>query len=708
MAEIIVPDMFLKRIILKNFKSFSGKNVLDFPFAVTAIVGPNGSGKSNIVDALRWALGEQKSKNIRIEQGKDLIFAGNNKETAAGFAEVEVVFDNTNHFFSVDYSEISIARRIDRDGNNNYFLNHQPCRWKDIIELSAQAKLGLKGLSIINQGSVENILRVSPFDLRMMIEENIGLKNLELKKEEAERKIHNTTINLDQVKVREQEIIPHLRFLKRQVKRWEKKDEIEKELKELEKRYFAVLYSRLLSDGKLSEREDVSKDKERIEQAIKRLKQDIDREKKQLDQSNSLSQVDEIRSLTKLVIQLQNQRSELKNKILGEKENKQLVLSQSDFREKLFTLRKRIEALLPISDIKVLKQKIREIKQYLDDILQKKEEKRSHSLSLEEQEELSAIEKQIEEKSKLLDEYQKKAEEKNKMLQRGFRSIEEKRKRIENLLREQQSLEVNQERLSLRLEDLQRRMRERGFDLETIKLFYSQHINSVREDSSQLEHLERRVIYLRREIEAMGEEDPNTIQEYQDVSSRYEFLNKQTEDLEKGISDLRTLRNKLEAQIEQEFNKSLRMINAEFNRYFHSMFRGGTAKLEKIKNTDSLPGIVIKVNVPKTKLRSIEMLSGGEKTLVAISLVFSIINQSHPPLLVVDEIDAALDEENSQRFATILTELSKNTQFIVITHNQLVMKAAQIIYGVTLGENKTSRLLSIQLEEAKNLAKQTT
>ena len=189
--------MFLKRIILKNFKSFSGKTVLDFPCLFTAIVGPNGSGKSNIVDAIRWAFGEQSFKNLRAEKGRDLIFSGKNKNSSAGFAEVELVFDNSKKVFPLEVSELSILRRIDKEDNNSYFLNRQSCRLKDIVEISASAKLGLKGLSIINQGSVGDILKVSAQERRMMLEENLGLKNLETKKEKAKRKLENTLINLD-------------------------------------------------------------------------------------------------------------------------------------------------------------------------------------------------------------------------------------------------------------------------------------------------------------------------------------------------------------------------------------------------------------------------------------------------------------------------------------------------------------------------------
>jgi len=698
--------MFLKRIILKNFKSFSGKNVLDFPSRVTAIVGPNGSGKSNIVDALRWALGEQKSKNIRIEEGKDLIFSGNQTEVAAGFAEVELVFNNNPRVFPLDYSEISIIRRIDREGNNSYFLNHQPCRRKDIMNLSAQAKLGLKGLSIINQGAVGDILRVSPVELRAMIEENIGLRNLELKKEEAERKINNTLLNLNEAQAREQEILPHFRFLKRQVKRWEKREEIERELKELEKKYFAVIYNRLAGEDQKREKEQKKIDT--IKQEIGQLKKEIEKEKLELAQFNSSSPEDSIRSLTNLIIQLQNQRSELESKIERSKSREEIALPRKILRKKLLALRDKLNALLDISDLSTIKQGIRDIRREIDNIVEgKKAIKKAIAAKMLEEEgkKLTALKAEIQKKRELLDQYQKRDQIRNKYFQEKFRIVEEKRKRIESLLREQQELEISQERLQLRLENLRRQVKERGYSLEMIRSFYLRNKNLVEEAGSQFNSLEKRVFYLRREIEGMGEEDQNVIEEYQDVSSRYDFLTKQIKDLEAGIANARTLKDKLERQIEEEFTHSLQGINKEFNRYFRLMFKGGMARLERVNEGSSFPGVRIRVDVPKARLKNIEMLSGGEKTLVAISLIFAIINQFHPPLLVVDEIDAALDEENSRRLAGILQELSQKTQFIVITHNRLTMSAAQVIYGVTLGEKKSSQLLSVKLEEAENLAK---
>src|SRR3989344_642446 len=145
--------MYLKRLELQGFKSFAARTVLEFPGAVTAIVGPNGRGKSNIIDGIRWILGEREAKNIRAERSENLLYGGTLNRPRAGFAQVSITFDNNDHFFPVDYSEVTIRRRVSRDGISEYFLNEGAIRLRDVIDFFSKARLGTKGFSIINQGN---------------------------------------------------------------------------------------------------------------------------------------------------------------------------------------------------------------------------------------------------------------------------------------------------------------------------------------------------------------------------------------------------------------------------------------------------------------------------------------------------------------------------------------------------------------------------
>ena len=257
--------------------------------------------------------------------------------------------------FPLEFSEVCITRRIDRDENNSYFLNHQPCRLKDIIEISAAAKLGLKGFSIINQGSVDHILRVSAQERRVMLEEDLGLKNLGIKKEEARRKLESTSINLDKIQALRQEILPHLRSLKRQVNRWEKVEKIKTELSLLENKYFINLYNRLLK-----ERNTSPLDFDAIRNKIENLEKEIQEQSKVIGLIDNQEDKDletKIRNLTKEIIDLQNQRSVLLRDLGRQEAVSEKQVSGQDFEKKLHSLKEELKSWLSLFDLEKIKKK---------------------------------------------------------------------------------------------------------------------------------------------------------------------------------------------------------------------------------------------------------------------------------------------------------------------------------------------------------------
>ena len=698
--------MFLKRIILKNFKSFSGKTVLDFPCLFTAIVGPNGSGKSNIVDAIRWAFGEQSFKNLRAEKGRDLIFSGKNKNSSAGFAEVELVFDNSKKVFPLDVSELSILRRIDKEDNNSYFLNRQPCRLKDIVEISAAAKLGLKGLSIINQGSVGDILKVSAQERRMMLEENLGLKNLEIKKEKARRKLENTLINLDKAQALQQEILPHLRSLKRQVNRWEKREKTKEELFEIEKKYFINIYHQILQEDTNShiDVDKIKQDIEDLENGMKEKEREIGLSSDKVGESLEIK----IRNITQQIIDIQNEKS-IQLRALGRKEvSSELNITSELLEKEVSSIKEKLQSFLNFSNLDKVKEEIQKIVQNINTLFSSKNEEKGEDIKSI-QKELEKIEEELKQKNEKLNNLQNQLNKRSLDFKNKFQEIELKRGEKEKLYRELQREEILNEKFRLRLEDFKRRLQETGFQFQEIKKFYENEKDMQSAFPEEVSVLENKIWRMKRELAEMGSEDEGIINEYKDVSIRHDFLIQQIEDLNKGVGDLNILIKELNNQVEERFTKAIDGINKEFNHYFQLIFKGGSAKLAQIKqeiNNNIVWGVDIKINIPKTQLRGIDMLSGGEKTLIAVSLLFALVNQSHSPLIVVDEIDAALDEENSRRFSEILEALTKNTQFIIITHNRMTMNAVQIIYGVTLSENDSSQLLSLKLEEAEALAEE--
>lgn len=188
--------MYLKKIEIQGFKSFAERTSINFDQKITAIVGPNGSGKSNIADALRWVLGEQSIRNLRGNKMEDVIFSGTEKKKPLGFAEVTIIFDNADNFIPLEYSEISISRRMYRSGDSEFFINKNSCRLKDIKELFADTGIGKEGYSIIGQGKIEDIISSHPENRRLIFEEAAGIVKYKLNKQDASRKLDKTNANI--------------------------------------------------------------------------------------------------------------------------------------------------------------------------------------------------------------------------------------------------------------------------------------------------------------------------------------------------------------------------------------------------------------------------------------------------------------------------------------------------------------------------------
>ena len=188
--------MYLKRLEMQGFKSFADKTVLEFMPGITSVIGPNGSGKSNIADSIRWILGEQSMKQLRSGKSSDVIFAGTQNRKSLGFAEASLVFDNTDGSLPIEYSEVTITRKIYRSGETGYYINKVPCRLKDILELFMDTGIGKDGYSIIGQGKIDEILSNKSEDRRNVFEEAAGIVKYKTRKEESEKKLEHTKLNL--------------------------------------------------------------------------------------------------------------------------------------------------------------------------------------------------------------------------------------------------------------------------------------------------------------------------------------------------------------------------------------------------------------------------------------------------------------------------------------------------------------------------------
>ena len=226
--------MYLKRLEMQGFKSFADKTVLEFMPGITSVIGPNGSGKSNISDCIRWILGEQSMKSLRGAKTQDIIFAGTQSRKSLGFAEASLVFDNTDGSLPIEYSEVTVTRKIYRSGETGYYINKAPCRLKDILELFMDTGIGRDGYSIIGQGKIDEILSNKSEDRRHIFEEAAGIVKYRTRKEETERKLEQTKLNLLRINDILSEIESNLEPLQRQAEKAKKYLNLKEELKNIE------------------------------------------------------------------------------------------------------------------------------------------------------------------------------------------------------------------------------------------------------------------------------------------------------------------------------------------------------------------------------------------------------------------------------------------------------------------------------------------
>src|SRR6478752_5800721 len=223
----------LKRLELVGFKSFADKTRFDFAPGVTAVVGPNGSGKSNVVDAVRWILGEQSAKSLRGGEMADVIFNGSSSRKSLGMAEVTVSFDNARRLLAVDADEVQITRRVYRDGTGEYLINGQMSRLRDVKEVFLGSGAGAGGYTIIAQGRVDELLQASTKDRREIFDEAAGISRFKAKKVETLRKLAAAEANLGQSKVRLDDLARRLQTLRMQAAKAQKYNEYAGRLREL-------------------------------------------------------------------------------------------------------------------------------------------------------------------------------------------------------------------------------------------------------------------------------------------------------------------------------------------------------------------------------------------------------------------------------------------------------------------------------------------
>jgi len=724
--------MHLERLEIQGFKTFAKKTVFTFPppkggrFPITAIVGSNGSGKSNSADALAWSLGEQSLKRLRGKQSEDVIFS------RAGFAEVTVIFNNEDHAMPIDYGRVAITRRLYRDGTAEYLLNEGKVRLADIQLLLAQANVGQRSYSVIGQGMVDHILIASPEERKAFFDDATGVKPLQIKRHETLLKLKRTQENLKDAQMVLAEMEPRMRSLKRAAKRLEEREAVERELRDLERAYYGAQWWALADDRTAVEtrRGQAGTQIETLRGEIAELeaKTRVVEEKETADDGLKELQA-AYRALQAMRDTARRAQFETEKEIELTKIKAQSTWAPLPLGKIIEEIRAMGEGLKGLRDLKGLE----EIRKGIEGLLARTGEL-SKRLERPNPEDIKAdpvllgklkglktdeqrIEQDLKELEAKIDAHATQEHKARTELIEIQRALRGKHEQMHAFEQEQNRNEIERARLEERTQALVREMdefmKEEGRKVREVKEVARVHAGTYAD-----------IQRLRYKLELIGGIDPETIQEYEETKQRFDFLESQISDLEKALADTQKIIRELDGQIEKQSKKIFGDINRKFQHYFKVLFGGGSCELVNVasptpsaEETSAGPeeppldstdaslgmtqteGVDIHATPPGKRLKALNLLSGGERALTSIALLSAIMEVNPSPFVVLDEVDAALDEANTFRFAAILEELSQKSQFIIITHNRATMEKADVLYGVTMGDDGISSLLSVHMEE---------
>lgn len=598
----------------------------------------------------------------------------------------------------------NINKELEKLGNNNNFTELNNLQ-RELEELQSEKEKLTKQLARLDAELESNLESHGQFDLAWL---NNKKEQLTSELNKASQEIKNTnTVGIDNINQREEAELKEVN---------KKIDELNKYLVKLtstqvhneEKDKVKEIIKNFLKElDEISEEEDINKLKQLIKQAKasfkEKIKSFIEENSDQNTETNNELQKDIEKTQTE-IIELSEERQEISNRI---NENNLKVSSEKE-------------------RIKLLKEKEQQLEEEIEDInlkLQKGDVKFDDAKINEEKTSLKDkaedFDKKINEKRQSINKINSDKEEEKMHLFNLQKNIQNSQNEINSLTSQLNDLKINATRQETKLEALETSIRNDKISLTEIRN------TRVKEDIDVDAHWNK-MMSMKHQLELIGGIDPETEKEYNETKERYDFLFSQTTDLQGAIKSLEKVVYELDSTIKQQFDREFKIISDKFSEYFKILFNGGDAKIFKVMTEEEIPeaekedddelkkikflkkhnatglsGVDVQATPPGKKIKSINMLSGGEKALTAIALICAIISVNPSPFVVLDEVDAALDEANSERLAKILDDLSHKTQFIIITHNRASMKKANVLYGITMGDEGVSKLLSINLDQVK-------
>jgi chromosome segregation protein len=746
--------MRLKSIELNGFKSFAKKTQLDFASAITAIVGPNGSGKSNTAEAFRFALGEQSMKSLRGRRGEDLLWNGSSALPRAGRASVRLVFDNSDRVLPLDFNEVAIERVVNRDGVNEYLLNDSPARLRDVTELLAAANIGASGHHIISQGEADRILSASSRERRQMLEDALGLTAYLYKRREAQRKLLKTAENMREVEALRRELLPHLRFLQGQMKKLEDTQKVRDEFTTRAFEYFKreSIYVRINKALLTEERAEPMGERERLAAHITELRTQL-AVKHDDGSANELMRLEtESRAAATRREELTRQLGRIEGALTA-REHVPTVEGQAVPAREAQAFAEQVKQGLE----QVLASPGGDLQSRLEILLSFAKEflKRLSGTTVSEHTTSENLEEKKSNTEAALNEARSQEDHTSQAIRVLRKKIEGEKDASRDAERElftamarRSDLEASLAALNARGDTLARDEDRFKADLGEAAILightltnYEAHelrlsggepvsdADILDESRSIQEDRHRKLERLKARLEEAGAgSGAEIVAEHRETSERDQFLARELTDLEQSTASLNELIVQLSSTLEAHFIDGVAAVNKQFDTFFKMMFDGGTASLAIIAETkvrksliapdpedieeieteedeETEEGIEITVALPHKRLKGLHMLSGGERALTSIALIFALSQVNPPPFLILDETDAALDEANSRRYGDMIETLGKRSQLILITHNRETMSRAGVLYGITMGSDGASKLLSVKFEEALAVAK---
>ena len=513
--------MYLKRLEMQGFKSFADKTTLEFMPGITSVIGPNGSGKSNIVDCIKWILGEQSMKELRGGKSSDIIFAGTQTRKSLGYAEASLIFDNTDGALPIEYSEVTVTRKIYRSGETGYFINKAPCRLKDVVELFMDTGIGKDGYSIIGQGKIDQILSNKSEDRRNVFEEAAGIVKFKTRKEESEKKLERTKLNLLRINDILTEIESNLGPLKEQSERARKYLDLKEELKNIEVGLFVYNIEKYKNDiAKVTEDFDIIASNCNLEEGklekIKLLKDEL---KENIDEITN-----KIESLQNIGFESQKKQEQINSDINLFKSK----IENNEQNEKRY-----------LEEIEELKKKIQTSEEEMNTKLDKKTNLKQNK---------EKFEKELKEKQTELDKIMATFSDKELKIEEAKRKLEanvEKKYEIENEKNTQNTNILNIEKRSKQIEnEISSNISEKdrvSFDKEDVKKICYEAQKIKNQADKDLKDIVNKKNDTENKIKTIDLKINNLTQDLQFKESRHKFLVETEKEKEGYIYSVKSL-----------------------------------------------------------------------------------------------------------------------------------------------------------------------